>query len=49
MNTRWTATRRLEEEILNAGATLQGNQVPPQVKDSQNDHVPVYPLTIMVR
>ena len=36
MNTRRTATRRLDEEIANAGVPPQGNQV-PSLKEVVND------------
>ena len=33
MNTRWNATRRVEEEIANAGVPPRGAEVPPLEKD----------------
>ena len=44
VNTRSTTAKKVGEEIANAGATLQGNQVHPQVQGAANDHVRVYPL-----
>ena len=43
MNTRRTATRRVREEIANAGATLQGNRNSPQMQSAANDQVSVNP------
>ena len=35
--------RRVREEMANAGANLQGNQVPPQVQAVANNQVSVNP------
>ena len=43
MKTRRTTTRKVGEEIANAGATPQGNQVPLQEQVAANDQVSVNP------
>ena len=43
MNTRRTDARIVGEEVVNAGATPKGNQVPSQVQNAANDQVPVNP------
>uniref|UniRef100_UPI0033982369 hypothetical protein n=1 Tax=Acinetobacter baumannii TaxID=470 RepID=UPI0033982369 len=43
MNTRRNATRRLEEDISNAGAPPCGDQVPPLGEAVDDDHTPLNP------
>ena len=43
MNIRRRTARIVGKEIANAGDTPQCNQVPPQVQDAANDHVPMNP------
>ena len=43
MNTRRNVTRRLEEEIANAGAPPRGDQVPPLKEDANVDQALVNP------
>ena len=43
MNIQRIATRRLEEEIANAGVPLRGDQVPPLEEDVNDDQGPVDP------
>ena len=42
MNRRKKSPRRVGDEVVNAGATPQGNQVPPQVQADVNDQVPIH-------
>ena len=46
INTRRNATRRLEEEIANAGAPPRGEQVPPLEEDSNVEQKSVNPLPL---
>ena len=43
MNTRRNVTRRLEEEIANAGAPSRSEQVPPLEEDANVDQAPFNP------
>ena len=43
MNTRRNATRRLEKEISNVGASPCSEQVPPLEEDTNVDQAPVNP------
>ena len=44
MNTRWTTTRRVKEDLANVVVLPQGNQVPPQGNQvPPQDQAPVIP------
>ena len=43
MNTRGNATRKLEEQIANAGVPPRGDQFPPLEKDVSDDQAPANP------
>ena len=45
MNTRRNASRRLEEEISNAGPPPYGEQVPPLSEDANVEQAPTKPST----
>ena len=47
MNTLRNETRRVEEEISNAGVPPQDDQVPPLEKDVNYDQAPVNPPPLM--
>ena len=47
MNTKRIVATRVGDEIKNAGATPQGNQVPSQVQAVANEQVIVNPLAMM--
>ena len=46
MNTRRDATRRVEEEISNAGAPPYGDQVSLLEEDANMEHAPAHPPTL---